>query len=83
MLRRLLPVSLLSLAVLTVGATAQTPPQENRSADAAAIRAHIESIFQAFIDWDVDKIYATHSEDWCGFLEGSQGFGPGFRKRVP
>ena len=71
MLRRLLPVSLLSLAVLTVGATAQTPPQENRSADAAAIRAHIESIFQAFIDWDVDKIYATHSEDWRGFLEGS------------
>src|SRR5258705_609280 len=71
MLRRLLPVSLLSLAVLTIGATAQTPPQENRSADAAAIRAHIESIFQAFIDWDVDKIYATHSEDWRGFLEGS------------
>ena len=71
MLRRLLPVSLLSLAVLTVGATAQTPPQENRSVDAAAIRAHIESIFQAFIDWDVDKIYATHSEDWRGFLEGS------------
>jgi len=71
MLRRLLPVSLLSLAVLTIGATAQTPPQENRSADAAAIRAHIESIFHAFIDWDVDKIYATHSEDWRGFLEGS------------
>ena len=71
MLRRLLPVSLLSLAVLTIGATAQTPPQENRSADAAAIRAHIESICQAFIDWDVDKIYATHSEDWRGFLEGS------------
>ena len=71
MFRRLLPVSLLSLAVLMVGAAAQTPAQENRSADAAAIRAHIESIFQAFIDWDVDKIYATHSEDWRGFLEGS------------
>ena len=71
MLRRLLPVSLFSLAVLMVGAMAQIPPQENRSADAAAIRAHIESIFQAFIDWDVDKIYATHSEDWRGFLEGS------------
>src|SRR5882724_3210428 len=71
MLRRLLPVSLLSLAVLTVGATAQTPPQADRAADAAAIRAHIESICQAFIDWDIDKIYATHSEDWRGFLEGS------------
>src|SRR5215510_8346757 len=46
--------------------------QDNRADDAAAIRAHIESIFQAFIDGDVDKIYATHSEDWRGFLEGSR-----------
>src|SRR5258708_42748 len=54
------------------GVTAQTPPQKDRSADAAAIRAHIESIFQAFLDWDIDKIYATHTEDWRGFLEGSR-----------
>jgi hypothetical protein len=40
--------------------------------DAAAIRAHIESIFQAFIDGDEQKIFATHSEDWRGFLEGSR-----------
>ena len=46
--------------------------QTDRSADAAAIRAHIESIFQAFIDGDQDKIFATHSEDWRGFLEGSR-----------
>ncbi len=46
--------------------------QENRAADAAAIRAHIESIFQAFIDGDIDRIHATHSEDWRGFLEGSR-----------
>src|SRR5262245_52674675 len=46
--------------------------QDNRAADAAAIRTHIESIFQAFIDGDIDKIYATHSEDWRGILEGSQ-----------
>jgi len=46
--------------------------QSDRSADAAAIRAHIESIFQAFIDGDQDKIFATHSEDWRGFLEGYQ-----------
>ncbi|HEY3580738.1 MAG TPA: nuclear transport factor 2 family protein [Pyrinomonadaceae bacterium] len=43
-----------------------------RAADAAAIRAHIESIFQAFIDGDEQKIFATHSEDWRGFLEGSR-----------
>ena len=45
---------------------------QERPADAAAIRAHIESIFQAFIDGDQDKIFATHSEDWRGFLEGTQ-----------
>ena len=45
---------------------------ENRDADKQAIRAHIGSIFQAFIDWDVDKLYATHSEDWRGYLEGSR-----------
>jgi ketosteroid isomerase-like protein len=44
------------------------PPQDPRAADRAAIRAHIESIFEAFINHDVDKIYATHSEDWVGFL---------------
>ena len=72
MLRRFLSVSLLSFTTFAITATAQTPPQKDRSADAAAIRAHIESICQAFINWDVDKIYATHSEDWRGFLEGSR-----------
>lgn len=43
----------------------------DRAADAAAIRAHIESIFQAFIDGDIQKIHATHSEDWRGILEGT------------
>jgi hypothetical protein len=45
---------------------------QERAADAAAIKAHIGSIFQAFIDGDQDKIFATHSEDWRGFLEGSR-----------
>lgn len=45
--------------------------QTNRAADAAAIRAHIEGIFQAFIDGDIEKIYTTHSEDWRGLLDGS------------
>jgi hypothetical protein len=53
------------------GASAATG-NDDRAADAAAIRAHIESIFQAFIDGDQDKIFATHSEDWRGFLEGSR-----------
>jgi hypothetical protein len=66
----------LSLAVLfsfipSLALCAQTT-QDKRAADAASIRAHIESIFQAFLDGDVEKIYATHSEDWRGFLDGSR-----------
>ena len=58
---------------LSVGAYASmTNDDKDRAADAAAIRAHIESIFQAFIDGDEQKIFATHSEDWRGFLEGSR-----------
>jgi ketosteroid isomerase-like protein len=43
-----------------------------READAAAIRAHIERICQAFVDGDVTTIRATHTEDWRGFLETSR-----------
>ena len=39
--------------------------------DAAAIRAEIEGITQAFVDGDIEKIYITHSDDWRGFLEGT------------
>ncbi|HEY8227812.1 MAG TPA: nuclear transport factor 2 family protein [Pyrinomonadaceae bacterium] len=46
--------------------------QANRDADAAAIRAHIESIFQAFIEGDEQKIFETHAADWRGFLEESR-----------
>jgi uncharacterized protein DUF4440 len=59
-----------SIAVLVLTIAFAATAQE-RPADAAAIRAHIESIFQAFIDGDQEKIFATHSEDWRGFLEGS------------
>lgn len=45
---------------------------DGRDGDRALIRAHIESICQAFVDGDVDKIHATHTEDWRGFLENSR-----------
>jgi hypothetical protein len=57
---------------LHIGAFASGGEDSDRAADAAAILAHIESIFQAFIDGDEQKIFATHSEDWRGFLEGSR-----------
>src|SRR5689334_14017619 len=60
-------IILIVALILTIAFTANA---QERPADEAAIRAHIESIFQAFIDGDEDKIFATHSEDWRGFLEG-------------
>jgi hypothetical protein len=60
-------------AAISVAAHAQATKQtDNRDADRAAIRASIEGISQAFIDGDIEKIHATHSEDWRGFLEGTQ-----------
>ena len=70
-----LGAALFSTAKPATSSVAEGAPfnvDDNRAADRAAIRAHIESIFQAFIDWDVDKICATHTEDWRGFLEGSR-----------
>src|SRR5258705_10352708 len=43
----------------------------DRTADRNAIRAHIESIFQAFINKDGASLRATHAENWLGYLEGS------------
>ena len=63
---------LLSIASFALGVAAFAGIyQHDRAADAAAIRAHIESIFQAFIDGDEQKIFDTHSEDWRGLLEGT------------
>ena len=59
---------LLALTVLPSAAKAQ----DDRAADRAAIKAHIESIFQAFIDKDPAQLRATHAENWLGYLEGSQ-----------
>ena len=50
----------------------QPQPCDTRPADRDAIRAHIESIYQAFIDHDGPKLRATHAPEWRGFLEGSQ-----------
>ncbi|HWN99045.1 MAG TPA: nuclear transport factor 2 family protein [Blastocatellia bacterium] len=57
--------------VVFITATAGAAPQDERKADREAIRAHIDSIFQAFIDKDVAKLRATHEQNWLGYLEGS------------
>jgi ketosteroid isomerase-like protein len=45
--------------------------QEDRTADRSAIRAHIDSIFQAFINKDPAALRATHAENWLGYLDSS------------
>lgn len=66
---------ILSLASFALGAICfASVTQQDRTggaAEAAAIRAHIGSIFQAFIDGDEQKIFDTHSEDWRGLLDGT------------
>jgi Domain of unknown function (DUF4440) len=60
----------LSAPVQKADAKTASPVVSNqRESDAKAIRAHIERIFQAFIDGDVDTIRATHADNWRGLLE--------------
>ena len=58
--------------VLVLAATVGAAPQDDRKADRDAIRAHIDSIFQAFIDKDAAKLRATHHQNWLGYLEGTR-----------
>jgi hypothetical protein len=60
--------------IVLAAATASAQPAQTsgREQDVAAIRAHIESIFAAFIDKDRDKLAATHGRDWRGYLTGSR-----------
>src|SRR5882757_9549982 len=64
------PMVALVLAIACLPAAAQTRASE-RPADAAAIRAHIESIFQAFVDKDRLKLEETHGGEWRGFTPWS------------
>ena len=77
---RILALSLFSF-VLGIALFAATMPvsssskvvniQDDRMADREAIRAHIDSIFQAFINKDKAALRATHAHNWLGYLEGS------------
>src|SRR5712691_3352071 len=61
-------VLLFALTALPFAAHAQ----DDRAADREAIRAHIDSIFQAFIKKDAAALRATHAQNWLGYLEGSR-----------
>ena len=59
-----------ALLFATITSTANI--QDDRAADREAIRAHIDSIFQAFIKKDAAALRATHAQNWLGYLEGSR-----------
>ncbi len=52
-------------------ATPVVSVQDDRAADREAIRAHIDSIFQAFIKKDAAALRATHAPNWLGYLDNS------------
>ena len=64
--------SLLTFALSTLLFATIAHAQDDRAADRAAIKAHIESIFQAFIKKDIAALRATHAGNWLGYLEGSR-----------
>ena len=74
-MRRFLAIAALTLLALGAQPAAAQPPDPGdtgRDVDRAAIRTHIEGICQAFVDGDVTRIRATHTDDWRGFLENSR-----------
>ena len=65
-------VLVVSLVFIPLPAAGQTRGAD-RPADAAAIRAHIESIFQAFVDKDRAKLETTHGAEWRARREKMRG----------
>src|SRR6266705_6078432 len=62
----------ISPAISSVEKVVATTIQDDRAAVRQAIRAHIDSIFQAFIRKDTAALRATHAQNWLGYLEGSR-----------
>ena len=65
-----------SLSVVALGlaifAAERSQSSEDRATDRAEIRAHIDSIFQAYIHKDRTAVRATHAPEWRGFLTNTE-----------
>ncbi|MGH9368397.1 MAG: DUF4440 domain-containing protein, partial [Thermoanaerobaculia bacterium] len=68
-----LPIGLFLLALAGTASGGHAEPGDRRPADVAAIRSHIERIFQAYQRKDRQEVRRTHTADWRGFLTGSRG----------
>ena len=56
----------------TVVPKVSCPGQDAHAADRQAIYAHIDKIFNAFVNSDCDVIRATHAQNWIGFTGNSR-----------
>ena len=65
-------IILIMSSVLLQGQQLTAVSGDQRPGDRDAIRAHIDSIFEAYIQKDRAKIEATHARDWRGFLGPSR-----------
>ena len=72
MKRLVLVIAVLCAFAGAAAAQLKPEPCDSRPADRDAVKAHIDSIFQAFIAHDGPKLRATHAPEWRGYLEGSQ-----------
>src|SRR6202167_112172 len=61
-----------SVVLLTLLPLIAIAADDDRAQDRAAIRAHIDRIFQAFIHKDDAELRATHAANWLGYLQGSR-----------
>ncbi|HEY6248542.1 MAG TPA: nuclear transport factor 2 family protein [Candidatus Angelobacter sp.] len=68
----LLTLAMILCCVVVQAQQLKAVPGDKRQADRDAIRAHIDSIFQAYMQKDRAKIQATHAQDWRGFLTPSR-----------
>lgn len=74
MILRIFRLSFFAVALGVALFAANTPAvraQDDRAADRETIRAHIDSIFQAFIKKDAAALRATHAQNWLGYLDNS------------
>ena len=70
-MRATLAVLIISLLLLPARPISGQSVPPDRAADAAAIRAEIEKISQAFVDKDRRILEETHGKDWRGFTPWS------------
>ena len=71
-MRFLFTVLLITSVVVAAGVWLQAQTKNDRQADREAIRAHIDSVFQAYIKHDRSAVRETHTQNWRGFIRPSR-----------